>query len=74
MEVKVENSTFNALKYLIKQRGINKVLIHDVARPNFSVKLLNSIISNMRTARATVPKIKVQDANYRLKQRGIHCK
>ena len=57
-----KDSTFNALKYLIKQRGINKVLIHDVARPNFSVKLLNSIISNMRTARATVPKIKVQDA------------
>ncbi len=57
-----KESTFNALKYLIKQRGINKVLIHDVARPNFSVKLLNSIISNMRTARATVPKIKVQDA------------
>ena len=57
-----KDSTFNALKYLIKQRGINKVLIHDVARPNFSVKLLNSIIKNMRTARATVPKIKVQDA------------
>ena len=57
-----QDSTFNALKYLIKQRGINKVLIHDVARPNFSVKLLNSIIKNMRTARATVPKIKVQDA------------
>ena len=54
-------STLNALKYLVKQRGINKVLIHDVARPNFSLKLFSSIIK-MKTARAVVPKIKVQDA------------
>ena len=55
-------STFNALKYLIKQKGINKVLIHDVARPNFSLKLFNSILKNMKLARAVIPKIKVQDA------------
>ena len=57
-----KESTFIALKYLVKQRGINKVLIHDVARPNFSLKLLKSIIRNMRTAKAVVPKIQVQDA------------
>ena len=55
-------STFNALRYLNKQKGINKVLIHDVARPNFSLKLLNSILENMKSARAVIPKIKVQDA------------
>ena len=55
-------STFNALKYLIKQKGINKVLIHDVARPNFSLKLFSSILKNMKSARAVIPKIKVQDA------------
>ena len=55
-------STFNALKYLKNQKGISKVLIHDVARPNFSSKLFNSIIKNMKNARAVVPKIKVQDA------------
>ena len=55
-------STFNALRYLNKQKGINKVLIHDVARPNFSLKLLNSILKNMKSARAVIPKIKVQDA------------
>ena len=37
-------------------------MIHDVARPNFSTKLLGSIIKKMRNARAVVPKIKVQDA------------
>jgi 2-C-methyl-D-erythritol 4-phosphate cytidylyltransferase/2-C-methyl-D-erythritol 2,4-cyclodiphosphate synthase len=57
-----QQSTFNALKYLNHQNGISKVLIHDAARPNFSPKLLSSIIKNMKNARATVPKIKVQDA------------
>ena len=57
-----QQSTLNALKYLISKRSTSKVLIHDVARPNFSTKLLSSILRNMRNARAVVPKIKVQDA------------
>ena len=57
-----QESTFNALKYLVGKKGTSKVLIHDAARPNFSTKLLNSILKNMRDARAVVPKIKVQDA------------
>jgi 2-C-methyl-D-erythritol 4-phosphate cytidylyltransferase/2-C-methyl-D-erythritol 2,4-cyclodiphosphate synthase len=57
-----QESTLNALKYLISKKSTSKVLIHDVARPNFSTKLLDSILRNMRNARAVVPKIKVQDA------------
>ncbi len=57
-----QQSTFNALKYLSRQKGLTKVLIHDVARPNFSSKLLSSLIKNMRFARAVVPQIKIQDA------------
>ena len=57
-----QQSTFNALKYLIRKRGMRKVLIHDVARPNYSTKLLSSIIKNMNSFRAVVPKIKIQDA------------
>ncbi len=57
-----QQSTFNALKYLIKQRVSSKVLIHDVARPNFSTKLISSILKNMKNARAVIPKIKIQDA------------
>ena len=53
-----QQSTLNALKYLISC----KVLIHDVARPNFSTKLLNSIIRNMKNFRSVVPKINIQDA------------
>ena len=57
-----QQSTFNALKYLISQKGVTKVLIHDVARPNFSTKLLSSLLRNMKNSRAVVPKIKIQDA------------
>ena len=55
-------STYNALKHLRNQKGISKVLIHDVARPNFSTKLFGSIIKNMKNARAVVPKIRINDA------------
>jgi 2-C-methyl-D-erythritol 4-phosphate cytidylyltransferase/2-C-methyl-D-erythritol 2,4-cyclodiphosphate synthase len=57
-----QKSTFNALKHLVNINGISKVLIHDAARPNFSLKLLNSILENMKNVRAVVPKIDIQDA------------
>ena len=57
-----QKSTYNALKYLNNKKDISKVLIHDAARPNYSIKLFKSIIKNMKNARAVVPKIKIQDA------------
>mgnify|MGYP000326965699 FL=1 len=36
-----QQSTYNALKYLVDKKGISKVLVHDAARPNFSTKLLS---------------------------------
>ena len=57
-----QQSTFNALKYLMSQKGPSKVLIHDVARPNFSTKFFGKILKSMKNARAVVPKIEVQDA------------
>ena len=57
-----QQSTLNALKSLKNQKGISKVLIHDVARPNFSTKLFGAIIKHMKNARAVVPKVNVQDA------------
>ena len=57
-----QESTFNALKYLTKQKGISKVLIHDSARPNFSKKLLKSILIKMRNSRAVIPMLKINDA------------
>jgi len=60
-----QESTFNALKYLINKKGFSKVLIHDAARPNFSLKLFNLIIKNIKNIkniRAVVPKIQIEDA------------
>jgi 2-C-methyl-D-erythritol 4-phosphate cytidylyltransferase / 2-C-methyl-D-erythritol 2,4-cyclodiphosphate synthase len=57
-----QQSTFNALKYLNNKKNISKVLIHDAARPNFSIKLFSAIIKNMKNKRAVVPKINIQDA------------
>jgi 2-C-methyl-D-erythritol 4-phosphate cytidylyltransferase/2-C-methyl-D-erythritol 2,4-cyclodiphosphate synthase len=57
-----QQSTFNALEYLFKNKCTTKVIIHDAARPNFSSNLLRSILKNMTNARAVVPKIKIQDA------------
>jgi len=57
-----QQSALNALKYLIKIKGAKKVLIHDAARPNFTLKLLNTIISKMKNARAVIPKISISDA------------
>ena len=57
-----QQSAFNALKHLIKNKGFTKVLIHDVARPNFSLKLLSMMIFKMKSAKAVVPKININDA------------
>ena len=40
------DSTYKALRYIKKKRiKCNNVLIHDSARPNFSLKLINKIIN-----------------------------
>ena len=39
-----QQSTLNALNYLKKKKNINKVLIHDAARPNFTIKLIKKIL------------------------------
>jgi 2-C-methyl-D-erythritol 4-phosphate cytidylyltransferase/2-C-methyl-D-erythritol 2,4-cyclodiphosphate synthase len=57
-----QDSTFKALKYLSKQKGISKVLIHDAARPNFSRKLMKSIIKNSKKFKTVIPTLKIQDA------------
>ena len=57
-----QESTLKALKF-IKRKNINcsKVLIHDAARPNFSIKLIKKII-NTTKKNCVIPKIPVHDA------------
>ena len=66
-----QESTYKALKYLIKQKSFSKVLIHDAARPNFSKNLLSSIIKNMKNSRAVVPILKINDALKQINQKFI---
>jgi len=62
-----QESTFKALKK-IKRMGCNKVLIHDVARPFPSIKIINEVISKLKNNHAVIPIIKVNDAAKRVKK------
>ena len=63
-----QQSTFNALKYLIKQKKISKVLIHDAARPNFTIKLLKNLINSLKKNKASIPVISSKDSiKYKVK-------
>ena len=56
-----QESTFNALKK-IKKMNCKKVLIHDVARPNPSKKIIKEIIKKLQKNHAVIPIIKANDA------------
>ena len=55
------DSSLIALKYLKKFKPTN-VLIHDAARPNFSVKLLKNLIYKLKKNRAVIPYIYSNDS------------
>ena len=57
-----QESTYKALKYIKKNKiKCTNVLIHDSARPNFSIKLIERII-NASKRNAVIPKIPMHDA------------
>ena len=57
-----QESTYKALKHIKKNKiKCTNVLIHDSARPNFSVKLIKKII-NTSKKNAVIPKIPMHDA------------
>ena len=60
-------SSLIALKFIKKYKPIN-VLIHDAARPNFTLKLLNKLISSLKKNKAVIPVIKSKDSiKYKVK-------
>ena len=67
-------STFKALKFLVNQKYLHKVLIHDAARPNFSVNLIKKIIINSKRFKVVIPVLKVQDALKEKKQNQFYNK
>ena len=57
-----QESTYKALKHIKKNKiKCTNVLIHDSARPNFSVKLIKRII-NASKRNTVIPKIPIHDA------------
>tara|TARA_B100001057_G_scaffold480858_1_gene554195 strand:+ start:4098 stop:5204 length:1107 start_codon:yes stop_codon:yes gene_type:complete len=61
------DSSLNALKYIKRYKPKN-VIIHDAARPDFSIKLLKNIIKNLKKYKAVVPVINSKDSiKYKVK-------
>ena len=55
------DSSLIALEFIRKYKPA-KVLIHDAARPNFTLKLLKKLISILKKHRAVIPAIKSKDS------------
>lgn len=54
-------SSLNALKS-IKKNNISKVFIHDAARPNFSLKLINNLFKGLKKNKCSIPAIKTNNS------------
>ena len=55
------DSSLIALKF-IKKFKPNNVLIHDAARPNFSIRLLQNLINSLKKNNASIPVINSKDS------------
>ena len=61
------DSSLLALRYLKKYKPKN-IFIHDAARPNFSIKLLQNIYKNLKDNKAVIPAISPKDTiKYKIK-------
>ena len=61
------DSSLKALKF-IKKFKPNNVLIHDAARPNFTIKLLKNLIYSLKKNNASIPVINSKDSiKYKIK-------
>jgi len=61
------DSSLIALKFIKKYKP-NNVLIHDAARPNFTIKLLKNLINSLKKNKASIPVIFSKDSiKYKVK-------
>ena len=68
------DSSFIALKY-IKRFKPKNVFIHDAARPNFTINLINKITKNLIKNKAVVPVVSSNDSiKYRMKNQIYNLK
>jgi 2-C-methyl-D-erythritol 4-phosphate cytidylyltransferase / 2-C-methyl-D-erythritol 2,4-cyclodiphosphate synthase len=66
-----QESTYNALSYLKKNKNIDRVLIHDAARPNFSLNLIKRILINSKNNEVIIPALNPQDALKEKKNKNV---
>mgnify|MGYP001337085930 CR=1 FL=1 len=63
------DSSFLALKY-INKFNVRNVLIHDAARPNFSLNLIKKLLFNLKKSKAVIPFISSTDSiKYKYKKK-----
>ena len=68
------DSSLIGLKYINKFKP-NNVLIHDAARPNFSINLLKRLINSLKKNKASVPIIDCKDSiKYKVKNQLFNLK
>ena len=68
------DSSLKGLKYIKKYKP-NNVLIHDAARPNFSIGLLKKLINSLKKNKASVPIINSKDSvKYKVKNQLFNLK
>ena len=63
-------SAFKSLQTL-KKNNISKVFIHDAARPNFSIKLIDKLFKELKFSKCVVPAIKINDSIKLKNKKGI---
>jgi 2-C-methyl-D-erythritol 4-phosphate cytidylyltransferase / 2-C-methyl-D-erythritol 2,4-cyclodiphosphate synthase len=66
-----QQSTYNALNYLKRKKINDQVLIHDAARPNFSLNLIKKILIESKKNNCVIPVLKIQDALKEKKKKNI---
>ena len=68
------DSSINALKYL-QNKNIKNVFVHDAARPNFSINLLNKLKKYLSKNKAVVPFINTNNSTkYSYKNKVVNLK
>jgi len=68
------DSSLIGLKFIKKYKPIN-VLIHDAARPNFSIGLLKKLINSLKKNKAIIPVISSKDSiKYKIKNQLFNLK
>ncbi len=69
-----KDSSLKAIKTVKKLKPTN-ILIHDAARPNFSIKLLKNLIKHLKDNVAVIPSIKSKDSvKYKVGNKYLNLK